>query len=230
MLPNSNRDTHASEIQPMTCKDREYSATDKIVLIFDDALCTVFGHPPRNRPSPAEDTSLGEEPSDKIRSARLMRVNHSGEVCAQALYQAQALTSRSDSVRSAMENASREENDHLSWCEERLEQLDSHTSLLNPIWYAGSFVIGSVFGLAGDRWNLGFLAETERQVVKHLENHLEKLPEDDRRSRAIVEQMRDDEDSHATQAVNAGAAELPRPIKRLMSLTSKIMTTAAARI
>ncbi len=214
----------------MTCKDREYSATDNIVFILDDALCTVFGHPPRNRPSPAEDQGAGEEPSDKIRSAQLMRVNHAGEVCAQALYQAQAVTSRSDSVRSAMETASREENDHLSWCEERLEQLDSHTSLLNPVWYAGSFVIGSVFGLAGDRWNLGFLAETERQVVKHLESHLEKLPEDDRKSRAIVEQMRDDEDSHATQAVNAGAAELPRPVKRLMSLTSKIMTSTAARI
>ncbi len=214
----------------MICKDRAYSATDNIVFILDDALCTVFGRPPRNRPSPAGKHKSAEETSDKIRSARLMRVNHAGEVCAQALYQAQALTARSDSVRSAMETASREENDHLSWCEERLEQLDSRTSLLNPIWYAGSFVIGSVFGLAGDRWNLGFLAETERQVVKHLDGHLEKLPEDDRRSRAIVEQMRDDEDSHAAQAVNTGAAELPRPVKRLMSLTSKIMTAAAARI
>lgn len=214
----------------MTSKHREYSATDKLVFMLDDALCTVFGHPPGNRPSPAGDQDDGADTSDRIRSAQLMRVNHSGEVCAQALYQAQALTARSDSVKNAMESASREENDHLNWCEERLEQLDSHRSLLNPVWYCGSFMIGTLFGMAGDRWNLGFLAETERQVVKHLEGHLERLPPDDSKSRAIVEQMRDDEASHATQAVNSGAADLPRPIKRLMALSSKVMTTTAARI
>ena len=198
--------------------------------MLDDALGTVFGHPPRNRPSPASGLGGTEDTSNRARSAQLMRVNHAGEVCAQALYQAQALTARSESVKKAMETASSEENDHLSWCEERLEQLDSHKSLLNPVWYCGSFMIGSAFGMVGDRWNLGFLAETERQVVKHLDGHLEKLPGDDTKSRAIVEQMRDDEARHATQAVQSGAAELPGPVKRLMATTSKIMTTVAARI
>lgn len=159
-----------------------------------------------------------------------MRVNHSGEVCAQALYQSQALTTRSDTVRQTMQNAANEENDHLNWCEERLYELDSHKSYLNPLWYCGSFMIGTFFGLIGDRWNLGFLAETERQVVKHLESHLEKLPADDYKSRAIVEQMQKDEANHATRAVQAGAEELPRLVKRAMALTSKIMTTTAARI
>ena len=160
----------------------------------------------------------------------MMRVNHTGEVCAQALYQAQAITARSDAVRKAMECAANEENDHLSWCEERLTQLDSHKSYLNPVWYCGSFIIGTLFGLVGDRWNLGFLAETERQVVEHLDNHLKKLPVDDHRSRVILEQMRDDEANHATGAVKAGARELPDPVKRMMALAAKIMTTTAARI
>ena len=160
----------------------------------------------------------------------MMRVNHSGEVCAQALYQAQAITARSDVVRQTMQTAANEENDHLSWCEERLDQLGSHKSYLNPVWYCGSFMIGTLFGFIGDRWNLGFLAETERQVVKHLESHLEKLPVDDYKSRAIVEQMRNDEAHHATRAVQAGAEELPRLVKRMMALTAKVMTTTAARI
>jgi ubiquinone biosynthesis monooxygenase Coq7 len=218
------------ESDRMTSTERRYSATDRLVFLLDDALCTVFGHPPRTRPSPADDPAAEGETTQKAASARLMRVNHAGEVCAQALYQAQALTARSDAIRRSMEGASREENDHLSWCEERLEQLGSHKSYLNPLWYGGSFMIGAAFGIAGDRWNLAFLAETERQVVQHLEGHLDKLPGDDLKSRAIVETMRDDEASHATQAVDAGAAELPRPVKRLMALTSKIMTTVAARI
>ena len=160
----------------------------------------------------------------------MMRVNHSGEVCAQALYQAQAITARSDTVRKTMETAADEENDHLSWCEERLDELGSHKSYLNPVWYCGSFTIGTIFGLIGDSWNLGFLAETERQVVKHLESHLKKLPVDDHRSRAILKQMRNDEASHATRAVQAGAEELPTLVKRAMALTAKIMTTTAARI
>jgi len=214
----------------VTGDQRNFSATDRIVAIFDDALRTVFGHPARHRPSPAAACGNEIDTTDKEHSAQLMRVNHCGEVCAQALYQAQALTTRSASVRKAMETAASEENDHLNWCEERLQQLDSHRSYLNPVWYCGSFVIGAAFGIAGDRWNLGFLAETERQVVNHLEGHLEKLPADDLRSRAILKQMREDEASHATQAVNAGARELPPPLKRLMSLTAKIMTTTAARI
>ena len=129
-----------------------------------------------------------------------------------------------------MKHAAEEENDHLNWCEERLRQLDSRKSYLNPVWYCGSFMIGALFGLLGDRWNLGFLAETERQVVQHLDSHLNKLPADDIRSRAIVEQMKSDEQDHATRAVEAGAKELPEPIKDLMTLASKIMTTTAARI
>lgn len=229
MRVSSIRRPTGIETRKMANKQREYSASDRVVFMLDDALCTVFGHPPRNRPSPAAGYS-GADTTDRSRSAQLMRVNHAGEVCAQALYQAQALTARSESIKQAMQTASREENDHLSWCEERLDQLDSHKSLLNPVWYCGSFMIGTVFGMAGDRWNLGFLAETERQVVKHLERHLDKLPPDDSKSRAIVEQMRDDEASHATQAVNSGAAELPRPIRRLMAMSSKIMTTTAAKI
>jgi ubiquinone biosynthesis monooxygenase Coq7 len=214
----------------MTGYQRNFSTTDRIVAIFDDSLRTVFGHPVRHRPSPAATCGDDEDTVDKEHSAQLMRVNHSGEVCAQALYQAQAITARSESVRKAMGIAASEENDHLNWCEERLHQLDSHRSYLNPVWYFGSFAIGAAFGITGDRWSLGFLAETERQVVKHLERHLEKLPADDLRSRAIVKQMREDEAGHATQAVNAGARELPPPLKRLMSITAKIMTRTAARI
>ena len=214
----------------MTILTRQFSTTDRIVGIFHDALTTVFGHPPRQRPTPAAHTQVTEDTNQKERSAQLMRVNHSGEVCAQALYQSQALTTRSDTVRQTMQNAANEENDHLNWCEERLYELDSHKSYLNPLWYCGSFMIGTFFGLIGDRWNLGFLAETERQVVKHLESHLEKLPADDYKSRAIVEQMQKDEANHATRAVQAGAEELPRLVKRAMALTSKIMTTTAARI
>ena len=209
---------------------RQLSTADRIVGVFHDAITTVFGHPPRQRPIPAEKTQVTEDTNQKKRSAQLMRVNHSGEVCAQALYQAQAITARSDMVRRTMQTAANEENDHLSWCEERLDQLGSHKSYLNPVWYCGSFMVGTFFGFIGDRWNLGFLAETERQVVKHLESHLEKLPVDDYKSRAIVEQMRNDEAHHATRAVQAGAAELPTLVKRMMALTAKVMTTTAARI
>ena len=209
---------------------RQFSSTDQTVGIFHDALTTVFGHPPRQRPTPASQIQAAEDTKQKECSAQLMRVNHSGEVCAQALYQSQALTTQSDTVRQTMQNAANEENDHLSWCEERLDELESHKSYLNPVWYCGSFVIGTFFGFIGDRWNLGFLAETERQVVKHLESHLEKLPADDYKSRTIVEQMRKDEANHATRAVQAGAEELPGLVKRVMTLTAKIMTTTAARI
>ena len=164
---------------------------------------------------------------DPAASARLMRVNHAGEVCAQALYQSQALTARTAKLREAMETASREENDHLAWCEERLEQLDSRKSYLNPVWYGGSFLIGSAFGAAGDRWNLGFLAETERQVVKHLARHLEMLPPDDSKSRAILEQMKADELAHGSAALAAGGVELPAPVRGVMSAVSKFMTRGA---
>jgi len=163
-------------------------------------------------------------------SASLMRVNHVGEVCAQALYQGQALTSRSVEVREKMNEAAEEEIDHLNWCFRRIEQLDSHTSYLNPIWYLGSFALGLGAGLAGDKWSLGFLAETERQVVEHLESHLDRLPEEDTVSRAIVAQMAEDEAKHAEMAMRNGAAELPEFIKRAMKATARIMTQLSERI
>jgi ubiquinone biosynthesis monooxygenase Coq7 len=210
---------------------RHYSLADQLLINFDTAIRTLFGKPVvTERPNPAqeiEDTELNDV--DAAHIAGLMRVNHSGEVCAQALYQGQALTAKLPKVRESMERAAQEENDHLDWCESRLQELGSHTSYLNPFWYAGSFAIGATAGLVGDKWSLGFVAETERQVVKHLEGHLQQLPEQDARSRAILEQMQIDEAQHGTVAINAGGAELPLPIKKMMGLTSKIMTTIAYR-
>ena len=156
-----------------------------------------------------------------------MRVNHSGEVCAQALYQGQALTAREPSARRALEQAAAEETEHLAWTERRIAALGGSKSVLNPLFYAGSFVIGAASGLLGDKWNLGFLAETERQVAHHLEGHLQRLPAEDRKSRAILEQMRDDEARHATSASNHGGAELPEPVKAAMKVSSKVMTETA---
>ncbi len=205
---------------------RTYTTTDVFFLLADDALTTLFGRPPTTgRENPGAMVDEGQLSSfEKTQSARLMRVNHSGEVCAQALYRSQALTARSDDLKKRMVQAAREENDHLRWCEDRIETLGGKKSLLNPIWYAGSFALGAVAGLIGDRWNLGFLAETEHQVEKHLEGHLDRLPESDARSRAVVRQMKEDELSHATAALRAGAAELPDPIKNWMRLTSRVMT------
>ncbi len=159
-----------------------------------------------------------------------MRVNHAGEVSAQALYQGQAFTAKLPNVREKMQQAAIEENDHLIWCEERLKELNSHTSLFNPLWYAGSFTIGALAGSAGDKWSLGFVVETENQVVRHLEQHLNSLPTSDAKSKAILEKMKEDELHHATMALESGAAELPKPAKLLMKLTSKIMTKTAYRI
>ncbi|HHO58680.1 MAG TPA: 2-polyprenyl-3-methyl-6-methoxy-1,4-benzoquinone monooxygenase, partial [Thiotrichales bacterium] len=159
--------------------------------------------------------------------AGLMRVNHSGEVSAQALYQGQAVTARDPDVRGKLQQAAIEENDHLKWTHLRLQELGSHTSFLNPLWYTGSFAIGAFAGALGDKWSLGFLAETEHQVVKHLDNHLQQLPAHDARSRAILEQMKTDELKHATTAIENGAAELPFPVKKLMAAMSKVMTTTA---
>jgi len=205
---------------------RTYTTTDVVFLLADDALTTLFGRPrTTGRENPGATVDEGQLSTfEKAQSARLMRVNHSGEVCAQALYRSQALTARSDALKKRMVQAAREENDHLRWCEDRIETLGGKKSLLNPIWYAGSFALGAVAGLIGDRWNLGFLAETERQVEKHLEGHLDRLPESDARSRAVVRQMKEDELSHATSALQAGAAELPDPIKNWMRLTSRVMT------
>ena len=169
-------------------------------------------------------------PAARENAAALMRVNHVGEVCAQALYQGQALTARSDSAREALERAAREEEDHLAWSADRIRELQGRTSLLNPLWYAGAFAIGAAAGALGDRWNLAFLAETERQVEEHLSGHLEALPAEDLRTRAVVEAMRADEARHRETAIGLGAAELPAPLKLAMRVASKVMTSVAYRI
>jgi len=193
---------------------------------FDQALRTVFGKPQvTERTPPDTDLQQSELSKEEARHvAGLMRINHAGEVCAQALYQGQALTAKLPNVREKMERAAQEENDHLAWCENRLKELGDHTSYLNPFWYGGSFAIGALAGLAGDKWSLGFVVETERQVVKHLDSHLQQIPAQDEKSRAILEQMKIDEGHHATVALQAGGAELPTPVKKLMQTTSKLMT------
>ena len=201
---------------------------DRFIVGFDKGLRTLFAPAQTLRPVPGEaipDASLDE--SQRQRSASLMRVNHSGEVCAQALYQGQALTARDTAAKQALEQAAQEETEHLAWTERRIAELGGSKSVLNPLFYAGSFAIGAMSGLLGDKWNLGFLAETERQVVRHLEGHLERLPAEDQKSRAIVEQMREDEARHATSALNHGAAELPAPVKAAMKASSKMMTETA---
>lgn len=206
---------------------------DQLICSLDKGLRSSFTKPDAQRESPASSLSedpIADAPHKQQRSASLMRVNHVGEVCAQALYQGQALTSRSPDVRARMQEAADEEIDHLNWCFKRIEDLDGHTSYLNPFWYLSSFSLGVAAGLAGDKWSLGFLAETEKQVVEHLESHLERLPEDDLVSRAIVSQMAIDEAKHAEMAEENGAAELPTSIKQLMRATAKIMTALSERI
>lgn len=201
---------------------------DALILQFDRALRTVFAPAASQRPHP--DRDLPDAPmseAEKRHAAGLMRVNHSGEVCAQALYQGQALTARNPEAAQALVQASREETEHLAWCERRLTELGSRKSLLNPVWYTGSFAIGVLAGALGDRWNLGFLAETERQVEGHLDSHLDQLPAQDVRSRAIVEQMKADEIRHAETAIAHGGAELPLPVKVAMQMTSKVLTRTA---
>jgi len=208
---------------------RDYSPLDRILIGIDQAVRTVFGKPRvTERTDPArdvEDTAMSER--ERALSARLMRINHAGEVSAQALYQGQALTARLDTVRERMEEAAREENDHLEWCERRVEELGGHTSLLNPFWYAGSFAIGAAAGAIGDKWSLVFVVETEKQVIKHLEDHLKRVSEHDKKSRAILEQMKIDEAHHGATAKKAGGTDLPQPVKQLMKLTSKVMTGTA---
>jgi len=212
--------------------NRDLSPIDNLILNFDQGLRTVFGKPDiTERPDPAEDIVENDmTEADKKLSAGLMRVNHAGEVAAQALYQGQALTARSNSVKSQMQRSAQEEYDHLDWCEKRVKALGSHTSVLNPLWYAGSLSIGALAGAIGDKWSLGFVVETEKQVGKHLQEHLNRLPESDKKSHAVLEQMDIDEAEHAETAKNAGAARLPEPVKAAMKLTSKIMTKTAFRI
>ena len=212
--------------------ERHYSPIDRLLLQADSAMRTLLpfsGHP--SRPSPAiiqPDSSLNEDDSRHV--AGLMRINHTGEVCAQALYQGQALTARLPQVRKAMEHAAEEEVDHLAWCEQRIRQLGSHTSILNPLFYGMSFGIGAVAGLISDKVSLGFVAATEQQVCKHLDEHLEQLPAEDEKSRAILHQMRVDEGQHAESALEAGGFRFPAPIKFGMSLMAKVMTKSTYRI
>ena len=204
---------------------------DALIIQVDKGLRTLAGTPRAARPMPAgEGESAPLSPEERREAAALMRVNHCGEVCAQALYQGQALASGNAELKRALEQAAREEEDHLAWAEQRIEELGGRTSLLNPLWYAGSFAIGALAGALGDRWNLAFLAETERQVEEHLAGHLKALPEDDHRTRAVVEAMRADEARHRESALRLGAAELPAPVKRAMRLASKVMTTVAYRV
>lgn len=201
---------------------------DDLIIGFDRGLRTLFAPAHSVRQVPGADLpDAGLDAGQRALAVALMRVNHSGEICAQALYQGQALTARDSSARTALEEAAREETEHLAWTEQRIAELGGRKSLLNPLWYAGSFAIGAAAGLLGDKWNLGFLAETEHQVVRHLEGHLDRLPEADRKSRAIVEQMREDEARHATSALSHGGAELPGPVKAAMQVSSKVMTGTA---
>ena len=204
---------------------------DRLITEFDRALRAVAGVHHATRPSPAGDLSEAEiDDSEKRHAAALMRVNHVGEVCAQALYQGQALTARNESNRSALERAALEEEDHLAWSADRIRELGGRPSLLNPLWYAGSLAIGALAGALGDRWSLAFLAETERQVEEHLSGHLHSLPAQDTRTRAVVEAMRADEARHRSAAIELGAAELPAPARAAMRLASKVMTTVAYRV
>lgn len=201
---------------------------DRLIVEFDKGLRTLFSQAHSARPHPdagVPDAALDD--AEKKRAAALMRVNHSGEICAQALYQGQALTARDPVVQQSLQQAAQEETEHLAWTARRVHELGGHLSLLNPFWYTGSLAIGAVAGLMGDKWNLGFLAETERQVGRHLQSHLEKLPAQDEKSRAIVAQMYSDEVGHADMATSLGGAELPQPVQAAMQLNSRVMTGAA---
>lgn len=201
---------------------------DILIIEFDTGLRTLLAKPRSVRPHP--DANLAEadlSEAEKAHASALMRVNHTGEVCAQALYSGQALTAHHPATTLALKHAAQEETEHLAWCETRISQLGGHTSLLNPLFYAGSFTMGAVAGALGDKWNLGFVVETEKQVEAHLASHLKKLPESDLKTRKIVEQMQHDEAKHAVEAKQLGAAELPTPVKFLMKKMSKLMTTSS---
>ncbi len=198
---------------------------DRLIITFDNGLRTLLAPAHSARPHPDANVAAGELAADESAlAAALMRVNHTGEICAQALYQGQALTARNSEARAALEQAAAEETDHLAWTAQRVEELGGRLSLLNPLWYAGSFALGAAAGLLGDKWSLGFLAETERQVEGHLVGHLDRLPPQDEKSRAVLEQMQADEARHGRVAIEHGAAELPEPVKLAMKLGSRVMT------
>jgi 3-demethoxyubiquinol 3-hydroxylase len=213
--------------------NRNLSRTDALIHQFDTVLRTLVPHAAwASRPSPATPEVRDEEmtPEERRHAEGLMRINHTGEVCAQALYQGQGLTAKLPQVRGQMEEAAQEEVDHLAWCDERLQELGGHTSRLNPLFYAASFGIGAVAGAVGDRVSLGFLAATEEQVGKHLDEHLETLPPGDHRSRAVLRQMAIDEAHHAQLALEAGGTRFPAPVKLGMTLMSKVMTKSVYRL
>ena len=201
---------------------------DTLITEFDTGLRTLLAKPHSVRTHP--DANIAEadlSEAEKKQAGALMRVNHTGEVCAQALYSGQSLTSKSAETTAALKQAAHEETEHLAWCESRITQLGSHTSLLNPLFYLGSFSLGAIAGAVGDKWSLGFVEETEKQVGAHLADHLEKLPQTDQKTRKIIEQMQEDEAKHASEAKQHGAAELPAPVKFLMQKVSKLMTSSS---
>ena len=210
-------------------RKRQLSPIDRLIGEADSVLRTLTSRGHRaERPSPAQghsDTEL--DPQQRKHAAGLMRVNHTGEVCAQALYQGQALTAKLPDVREEMHQAAQEEIDHLLWCEERLRQLDSHTSKLNPAWYGLSFALGAAAGAIGDKWSLGFVAATEERVCGHLRDHLKSLPEEDRKSRLILQQMLEDEQKHGDNALQAGGADFPQSVKDAMTAVSQLMTRSS---
>lgn len=211
---------------------RRLTPVDRLLAGVNNALRVVAapaGQSPREYPAATVDEAeLAAH--ERAHAAGLMRVNHAGEIAAQGLYQGHAAVARDHDIEAKMQQAASEEFDHLAWCEQRLGELGAEPSRLSPLWYAGSFAIGALSGTFGDRWSLGFIAETERQVCDHLSSHLDELPQDDAKSRAIVAQMRDEEAEHGEEAKAAGAAELPEPLKRLMQLTARVMTTTAYRL
>lgn len=209
--------------------ERHYTFFDRICLGIDQAMRALADNPKTSGvPHPAK--GVDENPlneSERKHAAALMRINHAGEICAQALYHGQGVISRSKELQEKMQQAAVEEGDHLAWCKKRLDELGSHTSYLNPLWYAGSFCIGMAAGMIGDKWSLGFVAETERQVITHLEGHLKLLPQQDQRSYKILARMEKDEARHRDEAIIAGAHELPSIIKKMMAMTSKVMVKAS---
>lgn len=210
-------------------KIRKLSPIDRLLAGADNALRTVAapaGRPARDYPAQTIEES-GLSAAQRSHAAGLMRVNHAGEVAAQALYQGHATVARDKTIQEQMQHAAAEEFDHLAWCEQRIQELGGAPSRMSPIWYAGAYAIGAASGLLGDKWSLGFIAETERQVCAHLDTHLDGLPAEDARSRAIIETMRDEEAQHGESAVAAGAVDLPGPVKTLMRLTAKVMTRTA---
>lgn len=212
--------------------ERQYSPVDRFLLQADAALKTLLpfkGQPYRPNPANLQDEAPMSE-ADSRHVTGLMRINHTGEVCAQALYQGQALTAKLPEVRKAMEHAAEEEIDHLAWCEQRIRELGGRPSVLNPLFYGLSFGVGAVAGLISDKVSLGFVAATEDQVCKHLDDHLQQIPADDAKSRAILEQMRTDEEQHATTALDAGGLRFPAPVKLGMTLLSKVMTKSTYRV